>query len=107
MCFNIDLSSWRLVRALFLREGVSQCKALLLRIQERLRFSPCSSHSRLGVSLFSWSSGQFQIAHQSRYSFRFTRLRLLCVGVVLTLVTSVSIDTRHLGLLDAAVRHLK
>ena len=59
------------------------------------RSSPCSSRSRLCVSLFSWSTGQFQIAHQSRCSFRFTRLRL-CVRVVLTLVTSESIDTRHL-----------
>ena len=96
MCFNIDLSSWRLVLGLFLREDVSHCKALLLRSQERFRSSPCSFHSRLGVSLFSWSSGQFQIAHQSRCLFRFTRLRLLCVSVVLTLVTPVSIDTRHL-----------
>ena len=54
----------------------------------------------------SWSSGQFQISPQSRCSFRFTRLRL-CVSVVLTLVTSVSIDTRHLCLPDTAVRHLK
>ena len=54
---------------------------------------------------FSWSSSQFQIAHQSLCSFRFTRLRLLCVSMVLTLVTFVSIDTRHLCLLDAAVRH--
>ena len=31
MCFNIDLSSWRLVLEFFLREDVSHCKALLLR----------------------------------------------------------------------------
>ena len=31
MCLNIDLSSWRLVLELFLREDVSHCKALLLR----------------------------------------------------------------------------
>ena len=31
MCFNIDLSSWRLDLELFLREDVSHCKALLLR----------------------------------------------------------------------------
>ena len=32
VCFNKDLSSWRLVLELFLREDVSHCKALLLRI---------------------------------------------------------------------------
>ena len=32
MCFNTDLSSWRLVLELFLREDVSHCKALRLRI---------------------------------------------------------------------------
>ena len=32
MCFNIDMSSWRLVLELFLREDVSHCRALLLRI---------------------------------------------------------------------------
>ena len=32
MCFNKHLSSWRLVLELFLREDVSRCKALLLRI---------------------------------------------------------------------------
>ena len=48
-------------------------------------------------------SRQFRIAHQSRCSFRFTQLHL-CVSVVLTLVTSVSIGTRHLCVLDAAVR---
>ena len=32
MCFNIDLSSWRLILELFLREDVSRGKALLLRI---------------------------------------------------------------------------
>ena len=31
MCLNIDLSSWRLVLELFLREDVSHCGALLLR----------------------------------------------------------------------------
>ena len=31
MCFNKDLSSWRLVLELCLREDVSHCKALLLR----------------------------------------------------------------------------
>ena len=50
------------------------------------------------VSLFRSSpgpSGQFQIAHQSQCSFRFTRHHL-CVSVVLTLVTSVSSDARRL-----------
>ena len=32
MSFNIDLPSWRLVLELFLREDVSHCKALHLRI---------------------------------------------------------------------------
>ena len=31
MCFNTDLSSWRLVLELFLREDVSHCRASLLR----------------------------------------------------------------------------
>ena len=31
MCFNKDLSSWRLVLEIFLREDVSHCEALLLR----------------------------------------------------------------------------
>ena len=31
MCFNIDLSSWRLVLELLLREDVSHCEGLLLR----------------------------------------------------------------------------
>ena len=31
MCFNIDLSSWRLVLELVHREDVSHCNALLLR----------------------------------------------------------------------------
>ena len=50
------------------------------------------------ISIFtlfvSFSSRCFEIANQSLCSFRFTRLRLLCVSVVLTLATSVSIDTR-------------
>ena len=32
MCFNIDVSSWRLVLELFLREDVSRCEAFPLRI---------------------------------------------------------------------------
>ena len=32
LCFNIHLSSWKLVLELFLREEVSHCEALLLRI---------------------------------------------------------------------------
>ena len=96
MCFNIDLSSWRLVLELFLREDVSRCEA----------FIAYPNHSRFRSSLvrffldsvFRSSPGpldRFRMAHQSRCSFRFTRLRL-CVSVVLTLVTSVSIHTRHL-----------
>ena len=32
MCSDIELSSWRLVRELFLSEDVSHCESLLLRI---------------------------------------------------------------------------
>ena len=107
MCLDIDLSSWRLVRELFLRKDVSHCKTLLLRIL--LGVDLCLVRLVL-FSVFcslSWSSGTFHIAHQTRCSFRFIRLRLLCVNAILTLVTSVSIDTCHLCLLHAAVRHLK
>ena len=103
MFFNIDLSSWRLVLELVLREDVSHCEALLLRTFLGLDLRPVRL---VLVSVFRSSpgpSGQFQIAHQSQCSFRFTPLRL-CVSVVLTLVTSVSIDTCHLCLLDAVVR---
>ena len=101
-----DVLQHRLAFELFLREDVSHCKALLLRtflgVDRRLLRLVLDSvfHSSPGPSR------QFQIARQSRCSVRFTRLRL-CVSVVLTIVTSVSIDTRHLCLLDAAVRHLK
>ena len=36
MCLNMDLSSWRLVLELFLREDVSHCGASLLRIQKKV-----------------------------------------------------------------------
>ena len=49
MCFNIDLSSWRLVLDLFLRENFSNCKTLRTFLGLDLRLV------RLGVSLFSWS----------------------------------------------------
>ena len=54
MCFNIDLSSWRLVLELFLREDVSHCKALLLRIL--LGFDLCLVRLIL-VSVFCSSLG--------------------------------------------------
>ena len=88
MCFSIDL--------LFLREDVSHCKALLLRtfLGFDLRLVRLVLDSVVRSS--PGASGQFQIAHQSQCSFRLTRLRLcVSVSVVLTLVTSVSIDTRH------------
>ena len=90
MCFNMDLSSWRLFLELFLREDVSHCKALRRRIL--LDFDLHLARLIL-VSVFCSSpgpSGQVQIAHQSQCSFRFTRLRLLCVSVVLTLVSGRS-----------------
>ena len=65
MCLDIDLSSWRLVREPFLREGASHCKALLLRT---LLGFDLRLVRLVFVSVFRSSpgpSGQFQIAHQS------------------------------------------
>ena len=139
MCFNIDLPSWRPVLELFLREDVSHCKALLLRtflgfdlrlvrlvlvsVFRSLLVLPVNfrlvrlPHSRCS---FRFSSLVFLAIRCTKVTTRptgFTRLRL-CVGVVLTLVTSVvsevsfisvaiDISTNVLCLLDAAVRHLK
>ena len=111
-----DVLQHRLVFELFLREDVYQCKALLLRtfLGFDLRLVRLILDSVFRSS--PGPSGQFHIAHQSRCSFRFTRLLLLCVGAVSKLVTSVAI---HLAShpatnvrlqmrcqLDAAVRHL-
>ena len=139
MCFNIDLPSWRPVLELFLREDVSHCKALLLRtflgfdlrlvrlvlvsVFRSLLVLPVNfrlvrlSHSRCS---FRFSSVVFLAIRCTKVTTRptgFTRLRL-CVGVVLTLVTSVfsevsfisvaiDISTNVLCLLDATVRHIK
>ena len=138
MCFNIDLPSWRLVLELFLREDVPHCKALLLRTflgfdLHLVRLVLVSVFRPLLVLPVNF--GLVRLS-QSQCSFRFsslvslaicctkvttrptgfTRLRL-CVGVVLTLVTSVVVvtsfisaavdtSTKVLCLLDAAVRHL-
>ena len=55
LAFVHDVLQHRLVLELFLREDVSHCKSLFLRIQERFRSSLCSSCPLLCVSLFSWS----------------------------------------------------
>ena len=84
-CFNKDLSSWRLVLELFLREDVSHWKALLLRIL--LGFDHRLVRLILD-SLFCSSPGR-------PVNFRSSSLR------------KRGLDTRHLCLLDAAVRHFK
>ena len=120
MCFNVDLSSWRLVLELFLREDDFHCRALLLRtfLGFRLRLVRLFLVSVFRSLLVLLVNFRLVRLSQSRCSLRFTRLVLLCMGAVLMLVTSVAIDTSFISaasdtstnvlcLLDAAVRHLK
>ena len=118
MCFNIDLPSWRLVLELFLREDVSHCKALLLRtfLGFDLRLVRLVLVSVFRFLLVLPVNFRLVRLSQSRCSFRFsslvflaicctkvttrptgfTRLRL-CLGVVLTLVTSVVIEASSIS----------
>ena len=68
MCFNIDLPSWRPVLELFLREDVSSLQSITSPNLSWFRSSPCSSGSRLGVSLSPGPSGQFQIGPFAPFS---------------------------------------